>query len=287
VRVVNHIGVSGGKDSTALLLWAVHESGYPRETLDVTFCDTENEHELTLAYIDMLSRKVHPITTLKPPLGFYDLARKKKRFPSAKARFCTQELKMKPTQAHVMSLVGPETQVVLHSGVRAAESLERSKLEPESFDDYFACLVRRPLLRWKIEDVWAMHAKHKISPNPLYALGAKRVGCLPCIMSSKAEINMMSRQFPERIDMLREAEQSFDNINGSTFFAPRTVTERHRTKEIVTAKGVRMKVATIDDVVRWSRTVRGGKQYALAPWAEDRDSDFDRHTCPSTMGACE
>lgn len=26
--LINHIGVSGGKDSTALLLWAVNESGY-------------------------------------------------------------------------------------------------------------------------------------------------------------------------------------------------------------------------------------------------------------------
>lgn len=36
---INHIGLSGGKDSTALLGWALHESGYPRESLRFSFCD--------------------------------------------------------------------------------------------------------------------------------------------------------------------------------------------------------------------------------------------------------
>jgi 7-cyano-7-deazaguanine synthase in queuosine biosynthesis len=45
---INHIGISGGKDSTALLLWAVHESGYPKESIHATFCDTDNEHQITL-----------------------------------------------------------------------------------------------------------------------------------------------------------------------------------------------------------------------------------------------
>lgn len=53
--LINHIGISGGKDSTALLLWAVHESGYDPNSLDVTFCNTHNEHQITYDYVRMLS----------------------------------------------------------------------------------------------------------------------------------------------------------------------------------------------------------------------------------------
>ena len=41
----NVFGLSGGKDSTCLLGWAIHESGYPRDSLIFTFCDTENEYQ--------------------------------------------------------------------------------------------------------------------------------------------------------------------------------------------------------------------------------------------------
>src|SRR6266550_2626614 len=112
---MNHIGISGGKDSTALLLWAVHESGYPRESLDVTFCDTGNEHLLTYDYVKMLSEGVHPVKTLKPERDFYELARWKKRFPGAKSRFCTVFLKIYPTQKHLAELLAAGHDVVMHS----------------------------------------------------------------------------------------------------------------------------------------------------------------------------
>lgn len=44
---IYHVGVSGGKDSGAVLLWMVHKSGIPREKINATFCDTGNEHERT------------------------------------------------------------------------------------------------------------------------------------------------------------------------------------------------------------------------------------------------
>jgi hypothetical protein len=43
--LINHCGCSGGKDSTALLLWMVHESGYHLESIRPTFCDTGNADE--------------------------------------------------------------------------------------------------------------------------------------------------------------------------------------------------------------------------------------------------
>lgn len=275
--IKNHIGVSGGKDSTALLLWAVHESGYPRESLGVTFCDTGNEHPLTLAYVEMLSAKVHPIRTLKPERDFYALAMHKGRFPSLCARFCTTELKMIPTRDHCFTISNLGYAVLLHSGVRAAESAERAALPNREFDNFYAFEVYRPLLKWSLEDVWAIHARYGLKPNPLYGFGAKRVGCLPCIMSRKAEVRNIAHRWPERIDMIRDHENNFPN-GYSSFFARDKVPERFRTKEVETASGWQGKVASIDDVVTWSMTGKHAKGTAPGD---------DAGTCPSSMGACE
>lgn len=51
---IHHAGISGGKDSTALAIWMVKDSGYPRESLEFSFCDTGNESPVTYRYLDYL-----------------------------------------------------------------------------------------------------------------------------------------------------------------------------------------------------------------------------------------
>lgn len=290
---VHHIGVSGGKDSTALLLWAVHESGLDPESLDVTFSDTGNEHPMTYGYVQMLNEKVHPITTLYPDLDVFELANHKKRFPSPKARFCTTELKMKPARDHVWAMKDAGSKVVLMTGVRGAESHARAQLPEREMDNYYGLPVWRPLLRWTIDDVWAIHKRHGIDPNPLYALGMKRVGCYPCIMSRKAEIARIAELWPERIDQLTQRESEVPSVhNMSTFFCRDKVPKVYRSKTINTRDGRRMTVPTARDVARWAmdgaeidraRAVQEGRQ---SRFEFDRNAE-DAPVCASTYGACE
>ena len=315
--VINHGGISGGKDSTALLLWMVHESGYPLESLDFTFSDTGNEAPETYAFVQMLSDRVHPIQTIKPPLDFYELAKYRKRFPSPLIRFCTQELKMKPSKAHIDALTAAGHTVINHTGVRATESADRAKMQEREVPwlSYFGVEEYRPLLRWTLEDVWAIHKKYDIPRNALYDKGCVRVGCLPCIMSQKKELINIALRMPERFNLIRQAEinSSEGRSRGvSTFFYPRMVPLRYRgtvvsdpgsEKEIsasplapdalpfdpadfpaqVTlrkAEGERA-VALIDDVIRW----------AIAGIGETETLDFDDldepPTCDSRSGLCE
>lgn len=256
MKTIYHVGVSGGKDSSAALIWMVRESGISHDQICATFCDTGNEHEWTYEHVKLLSETVFPIQTLKPERDFFELAAHKKRFPGPKSRFCTQFLKIYPSQDHIANLKSEGFDPIAVSGVRADESKERSVLEEWDYSGTLLCRSWRPLLRWKIEDVYALHAKHGVPLNPLYAMGAERVGCFPCIMSKKAEIRMVALKFPERIAAIRGAERNFLEKNGrmSNFFPAKVIPARFRTVPYTNKDGETEMVASIDDVVRWSMT---------------------------------
>lgn len=261
------------------------ESGIPHDQLRATFCDTGNEINETYNQVRMLSERVFPVEWLKPELDFYQLARKKKRFPSTKARFCTQELKMKPSKEYIDGLMRDGFEVIGVSGVRADESKERAKLSEwgNPMESYFGIVEWRPLLKWTIVEVVAIHKKYDIPMNDLYSKGAKRVGCFPCIMSRKSEIRNIVKNYPDRIDFIREQEWYDENGNFRTFFSRKKVPPEFRSITITTKGGELMQVASIDDVVAWSQTKdkkHSHGQMALDFWHEDE-------ICPTTMGACE
>lgn len=290
-RKIYHIGISGGKDSTALLLWMIHESGIPREQLICSFCDTQNEATDTYNHILMLSNKVFPVIWLETE-GFINLAKRKGRFPATKSRFCTQELKLLPTKRFLEDLLANYDEVIPVSGVRKDESQDRSKLTEygDPMESYFGLKEWRPLIDWEIEDVLTIHAKYRIPLNALYSKGAKRVGCFPCINSSKAEIRAMAQHYPERIDQIREWENDFNNTNGiSTLFPRNKVPSRFRTKTITTKAGGLMKVCTIDDVVAWAKT--GWRAMGNAPdiggLYNFQLSELEPRICLSQYQACE
>jgi 3'-phosphoadenosine 5'-phosphosulfate sulfotransferase (PAPS reductase)/FAD synthetase len=292
VALVNYSGLSGGKDSSATALWLIHESGVPRDSIRFTFCDTGNEHQFVYEHIEMLSRRFQewgcaPVVTLKPERDFMELAKWKGRFPSRKARFCTQFLKVIPTREDVTALIHAGHEVIVHSGVRAGESPDRAKLVERGFDDMFGCTVNRPLLHRSLADVIAIHERYGVPLNPLYSYGFTRVGCFPCINSKKREIKLISIHFPERIDELRSQELNPCVGRGiSTFFHARTVPKRFRSRTVPTKDGRQIAICTIDDVVKWSHTGKGAmpRQPVLF---EDFYDDDKTLVCPSGAGMCE
>lgn len=120
---------SGGKDSLASLLWIKNNFS---KKFEIVFCDTKWESQITYDYIQSISEKLEmPITVLssKKYDGFIDLALKKKRFPSTRARFCTEELKTKPMIDYILDEVNDDIMVI--QGIRGAESVSRSKMQSE------------------------------------------------------------------------------------------------------------------------------------------------------------
>lgn len=129
--------LSGGKDSQGALLWAIEKFGLNKIT--ACFCDVKWEADETYVHIDYLVEKTgvdFKILSSQKYDGMIDLAIKKGRFPSAKARFCTEELKVKPMIDYILSL---NDHIIFIDGIRADESVRRSKMQPECryFKHYF------------------------------------------------------------------------------------------------------------------------------------------------------
>ena len=295
--IINHFGLSSGKDSTALVGWAFHESGYPIESLRFSFADTQNEYDEVYQQIARLndyvtSRGSSPVRTLHSE-GFLNLCIRKKRFPGAKSRFCTIELKIIPSLHYFEELWLDGHDIVSHSGVRADESTERSVMS-EFQDHPNGYKIRRPLLSRSISDVWHMYRKYKLPINPLYAQGWKRVGCRLCCMSNKADVRRTALKRPWVIDLYEQWESIVGAVSSSsyaTFFkatAPehlrsikgliRKNSNRSKTK----MKGSAFSLSTIRDIVKWSMTLHGGKQSGFNFMFEEDDS----HS-PCSAGYCE
>ncbi len=304
------VNVSGGKDSTATYLLAMERGVQFRAVM----ADTGNEHEWTMEYAQQLGQRTggpevefvradftedfarkrlyvlekwagkgvpnevieRAARVLEKPTGipFLDLCIWKGRFPSRMAQFCTDELKVVPITTQIILPALRTGRVLQWLGIRADESAKRAK-DPRFNRHDCGCYLYRPLLRYTIEDVWAMHDKHGLKRNPLYDNGMGRVGCMLCMNCRKDEIREVSIRFPQHIDKLREWEWIVGQVSKrglGTFFP--AVTDPTDVDRPGTYAG-------IDTIVEWSRTARGGRQYAMF---------FDEQTgggCSNDMGLCE
>jgi len=308
MKTHNIISVSGGKDSTATLLLALERE---TENVRAVFADTGHEHAATYDYLEYLSAKTGvKIERIKPdfsariehkrevvqgkwrnegvdesiieaalsvlkPTGnpFLDLCLWKGRFPSTRARFCTQELKVFPIQQQVFEplLCALDTQdIISWQGVRADESQARAKLSEQDEADN-GVINYRPILHWTASDVFDFHRKHGVKWNPLYEQGMGRVGCMPCINCNKAELREIALRFPEEIERVKKWEQIVARASKrgvSTFFVPNMAPENPMG-------------TTLETAVEWSQTARGGRQYDLIIATDDGKQ------CSSAYGLCE
>lgn len=314
--MIHHVvSMSGGKDSTPTTLVALETQ--PREGLRFVFADTGNEHEATLEYnMDYLPRalgiKVEslrrdftdwwwhrrkyiaekwPLPHKDWPAGvpeaviqralavfdkgptgnpYLDLCIIKGRFPSRKAQFCTQFLKTEPLTEYAMEIIDAGHAVWSWQGIRAEEGGRRRWAK--EFEEVGGGLyINRPILRWKAADCFEAMAYYGIKPNPLYTKGMNRVGCMPCINAGKEEIRQIALRFPEHMDRIAEWEAAVGAAskrgNSSFFPAP----EDGRADRV--GRNIR-------EVIRWSKTGRGGRQY-------DAFADDEPDACSSAYGLCE
>lgn len=215
---------------------------------------------------------------------FVDLTLWKGRFPSTKAQFCTEFLKSRPIQDQVIVPALGRADVVQWLGIRREESARRADtprvrrvrwIEPKATLVYFA-----PIAFWGWNAVFWMHERHGIKPNPLYAKGANRVGCWPCIHARKEELSLIARADPEAVERMLEWEALVADASkrgAATFFAADTTPEgAAMARQGITGEAGGPQYPRADAVFEWARTDRGGRQFRL----------FEPG-CASEYGLCE
>lgn len=312
----NMISVSGGKDSAVTLALAVERGA---ENIRPVFADNGNEHDFTYEHLDYLERRFGiPITRIRPdfsaqlerkrtttmekwraegvaesiieravealqPSGipFLDLCLWKGRFPSSRARFCTEELKVIPiTELMVWPLLRQFDTIESWQGIRRDESraragyVEREGIEPDA-ERVFAY---RPILSWTASQVFDYLRRHGIQWNRLYEHGMGRVGCMPCINARKDELNSIVTQFPDVVQRLREWESAVSAASkggSATFFC--AVNDPTTDPDGV----IHHTTHGIDRIAKWASTSRGGRQFDLLA------SDAEPEQCRSIYGLCE
>lgn len=266
---------SGGKDSLAVLVWA--KNNLPE--FDVCFCDTGWENVKTYQHIADIERWLgQPIIILHSAKyeGFEDLSKKRKRVASTRARFCTEELKVKPSIDYVLRI---EDDACIYQGVRAEESEARRHLSPQdeyfkfyhqpygydkkakpkyhtyrkkevlARDDKYTTDVIRPVLKWSAQEVFDYVFSAGLKVNPLYYEGFSRVGCFPCVMCSHREIKLIAENYPEVVEKIRAIEAS---VNGRSFFPPKYIPDAHCSRFVVSKDGAkRLSYPSIDDVITY------------------------------------
>ena len=232
---------SGGKDSQACLIKAVND--YGKDKVTAAFCDTGWEHTDTYVHIESVCQQLGvELITLKSQkyTDFVDMAIKKTRFPSTMARFCTSELKVIPMIDYILS---QDDSFIIIQGIRARESAARASYDTECsyFKEYFnneikglyhkrAVLdwckthdasVLRPIFHWTAQEVIDYILTNEQRPNPLYERGFSRVGCFPCVMCRKREVQLISKD-KLAAERLIKAEQRMkeETERGSSFFSP-------------------------------------------------------------------
>jgi 3'-phosphoadenosine 5'-phosphosulfate sulfotransferase (PAPS reductase)/FAD synthetase len=97
---------------------------------------------------------------------------------------------------------------------------------------------------------------HKEPINPLYSLGFEPVGCSPCVNSSKEDIRRWADRSPEMIDKVRAWERRVG------FYFLRAVRAGNAAQDFPEIWKLEH-FNWIDEVVEWSRTDRGGRQFNI------------------------
>jgi len=206
------VSLSGGKDSTACLLWALDT--LPKEDIIPYYIDTKWEHHVVYEYLDYLEGELDIEIVRLESEGMEALSKRKRMMPNIAMKFCTENLKIKPALEFYKTFQEKNIDFINIVGVRREESEKRADTETFAISDH-GIKTLFPIAYWNTQRVFDYHKEHEIEVNPLYKKGFSRVGCFPCINARKHELMMMEEKYVNR---LRNLEKEVQEIVGKAGF---------------------------------------------------------------------
>ena len=191
------LGLSGGKDSAALAIYIRDKYPELHEKVEYFFTDTGAELAEVYEFLDrleaFLGKKIERLSSGKDFdhwLNVYNGF-----LPSAKQRWCTREMKLKPFER----FVGNDA-VISYVGIRADEDREGYISHKETIEAAFPFVedgvVREDVFRILEESVGI----------PAYYEWRSRSGCYFCFFQRQGEWLGLKRRHPELFEKAKEYE---------------------------------------------------------------------------------
>jgi hypothetical protein len=225
-KKVRHIlGLSGGKDSTALAIFMRQE--YPDLEIEYFFCDTHKELTETYNYLrrieDWLGIKIH---YLESDRGFdHWLDVYGGVLPSPKVRWCTKQMKIIPFERWV-----GDDEVITYVGIRADEDRDGYVSTKPNITARFPFkehgLVKADIIRRLEESGIGM---------PDYYRWRSRSGCYFCFFQRKYEWVMLAQEHPDLFQKALDYEQNHQDGRTYTWTQGETLLELFGRKDQIIA----------------------------------------------------
>lgn len=213
---IHVVSLSGGKDSTAMLLMML-EKNMPVDI--ILYCDTVLEFPDMYRHLEQIEQYTEKkITRLKAPYSFeyYFLDAKVKRknvqqfiekygtlhngnsWPGPRQRWCTSRLKDAPREKFLSSLRKNYT-VIEYVGIAADEEYRLKRKVNNKVN------VRHPLVEWGVTEADCLQYcfNHGFNWNGLYK-HFKRVSCWCCPLQPLSELRKLYYNYPELWKQLRK-----------------------------------------------------------------------------------
>lgn len=196
------LGLSGGKDSTALAVY-LHEK-MPDIDMKYFFCDTGEELPETYEYLNKIEARLNiKIEYLEAERGFQHwLDVYNGYLPSPQARWCTKQMKILPLENYIQENFGEDT-VYSYVGIRADEPQREGYLSKKS--NIITKFPFRDEGKTK-EDV--IHILNSYGLGlPDYYEWRSRSGCYFCFYQRKYEWVMLAERHPDLFEKAKQFEQ--------------------------------------------------------------------------------
>ena len=195
-KEVRHIlGLSGGKDSTALAI-LLHKE-FPQ--MEYFFCDTHKELPETYEYLDRIKARLGiKIQRLSEERGFdHWLTLHGGYLPSPKRRWCTEQMKIHPLEKFI-----GDDEAISYIGIRADENRDGYVSTKPNITPVFP-FKEQGLVKADILQI----LENSGIGLPSYYEWRSRSGCYFCFFQRKYEWVMLQANHPDLFDKAVQYEQ--------------------------------------------------------------------------------